>query len=150
MEESLEREVYRAKRNQYSVGLMMIDIDHFKGINDIFGHEAGDAMLHEVGQFLQDHFRREDVACRYGGEEFMIILPEASLDDTYRRAEQLREAIKNVTVQYHRKLLGPITVSVGVAVLPDHGSTGAAVIQAADAALYRAKNEGRDRVVIAK
>ncbi|MBI1927166.1 PAS domain S-box protein [Candidatus Poribacteria bacterium] len=150
MEESLEREVYRATRNQYSVGLMMIDLDHFKRINDTFGHEAGDAVLHEVGQFLQDHFRREDVACRYGGEEFMIILPEASLDDTYRRAEQLREAIKNVTIQYHRKLLGPITLSVGVALFPDHGSTGAALIQAADAALYRAKNEGRDRVVIPK
>jgi len=127
----------------------VLDVDRFKLFNDTFGHDAGDALLRELGNFLRAHIRGEDVACRYGGEEFMLILPEASLAVTRERAEHLRDDIKHLHAQYHDQPLGAVMLSQGVAVFPDHGSTGEAVLKAADAALYRAKREGRDRVVVA-
>jgi diguanylate cyclase (GGDEF)-like protein len=126
----------------------VLDLDHFKGFNDAFGHEAGDALLREVGGVLQRSIRGEDIACRQGGEEFALILPEASLADAARRAEQLRDAIRALNVQYRRQSLGPITVSLGVAIFPDHGPTAEAVLRAADTALYQAKDWGRDRVAV--
>ena len=149
MEESLERELRRCDRNGEPLGIIMIDVDHFKRFNDTFGHEAGDAVLRELGLFLQQNIRDSDIACRYGGEELMLILPEASLHDTGERAEQLREGIKQLRVQHRRQQLGAVTVSLGVACFPEHGFTGEAAIRAADAALYRAKKAGRDRVVTA-
>lgn len=149
MEESLKRELHRARRQQQSLGVIMIDIDHFKQFNDTFGHEAGDTVLRELGCFLQSHIRHSDIACRYGGEELLLILPDASLEDTRQRAEQLREGVKQLRVQYHQKMLGSITISLGVACFPEHGVTGEAVIQAADQALYQAKKMGRDRMVAA-
>lgn len=149
LEESLMREVCRAARTQQSVGVIMLDVDHFKQFNDTFGHEAGDAVLRELGMFLHNNIRGGDIACRYGGEEFTLILPEASIEDTRRRAEQLRVDIKHLNIQYRRQPLGAITLSFGVACFPAHGETSEALIRAADAALYRAKAEGRDRVVIA-
>jgi diguanylate cyclase (GGDEF)-like protein/PAS domain S-box-containing protein len=149
MEETLERELRRAERRQVKLGLILFDLDHFKKFNDIFGHAAGDVVLREIGTFLQTRVRAEDIACRYGGEEFVVILPEASLEDTLRRAEQLREGIKRLHVRYHDQALGAVTVSLGVAILPEHGSTTEAIMKSADAALYCAKREGRDRVVVA-
>ena len=149
LEESLQREVSRAKRSKRPLGIVMLDLDNFKPFNDTLGHEAGDNVLREVGHFLQRHVRGDDIACRYGGEEFTLILPETSLEVIRARAEQLRERIKQLQVGYHGQLLGPLTVSLGVAILPDHGTSGEAVLHAADAALYRAKAEGRDRVVVA-
>ncbi|HIK28192.1 MAG: PAS domain S-box protein [Oscillatoriaceae bacterium SKW80] len=149
LEESLMREVCRASRTQQSVGVIMLDVDHFKKFNDTFGHEAGDAVLRELGMFLHNNIRGGDIACRYGGEEFTLILPEASIEDTRRRAEQLRGDVKHLNIQYRRQSLGAITLSFGVACFPAHGETSEALIRAADAALYRAKAEGRDRVVIA-
>ncbi len=146
MEESLKRELHRARRQQQSLGVIMIDIDHFKQFNDTFGHEAGDTVLRELGRFLLSHIRHSDIACRYGGEELLLILPDASLEDTRQRAEQLREGVKQLRVQYHRQTLGSITISLGVACFPQQGMTGEAVIQAADQALYQAKKLGRDRV----
>lgn len=148
MEESLDREMRRAARGRYPVGIIVLDLDHFKGFNDAFGHEAGDALLREVGGVLQRSIRGEDIACRQGGEEFALILPEASLADAARRAEQLRDAIRALNVQYRRQSLGPITVSLGVAIFPDHGPTAEAVLRAADTALYQAKDWGRDRVAV--
>jgi diguanylate cyclase (GGDEF)-like protein len=150
MEESLEREVRRAARSGTPLGIIMLDIDRFKRFNDAFGHEAGDALLGALGNFLRAHIRAEDIACRYGGEEFTLILPDASLDATRERAEQLREAVKELNVLHRGGSLGPVTLSLGVAVFPDHGSTGEAVLLAADGALYRAKHAGRDRVVVAQ
>jgi len=150
MEESLELELRRAARNQRPLGVIMIDLDHFKHFNDTFGHEAGDSLLRELGSLLQNNIRGEDIACRYGGEEFTLIMPEGSFDVTRQRAEFLREAIKHINVQHRGQPLGRITASMGVAVFPDHGRTGKAVLESADAALYRSKNEGRDRVTIAK
>ena len=149
MEETLERELRRAERRKVSLGIIMFDLDHFKKFNDTFGHPAGDVVLREIGAFLQTRVRVEDIACRYGGEEFLVILPEASLDDTRKRAEQLRKGIKQLHVRYHDQALGAVTVSLGVAVFPDHASTTEAIVRGADAALYRAKGEGRDRVVVA-
>jgi diguanylate cyclase (GGDEF)-like protein/PAS domain S-box-containing protein len=150
MEESLEREVSRAGRGGIPVGVIMLDIDHFKHFNDTFGHEAGDTLLGALGNFLRAHIRGGDIACRYGGEEFTLILPDASFDATRDRAEQLREAVTKLNVLHRGETLGPITLSLGVATFPEHGSIGQAVLLAADGALYRAKHEGRNRVVVAQ
>ncbi len=148
MEESLERELRRAARTRRQVGIILLDLDRFKAINDTYGHEAGDKVLRAIGQFLQGRTREEDIACRYGGEEFVFVLPEASLDSTRLRAEQLREEVKNVRVQHRGRELPPVSLSLGVAVYPDHGSTASKLLRTSDAALYRAKAEGRDRLVI--
>jgi diguanylate cyclase (GGDEF)-like protein len=147
MEETLKRELSRAARKNVPLGIIMLDLDHFKQFNDTFGHSAGDALLRELGVFLQSHIRGEDIACRQGGEEFMLILPEASLDNTRKRAEQLGEEVKHLNVQYRGQSLGAVTLSIGVAVFPDHGLTVDSLLQSADSALYRAKKAGRDRVM---
>jgi diguanylate cyclase (GGDEF)-like protein len=134
MEESLEREMRRANRGRHPVGIIMLDLDHFKRFNDTYGHDAGDALMRLVGSTLQRSIRAEDIACRYGGEEFTLILPEASLVDAAQRAESIREQIRNLNVQHRRQQLGGVTISAGVAIFPDHGPTGDAVIRAADAA----------------
>jgi diguanylate cyclase (GGDEF)-like protein/PAS domain S-box-containing protein len=147
MEESLEREVRRALRRESPLGVMMLDLDHFKRINDTFGHAAGDALLRALGALLLAHTRGEDIACRYGGEEFTLILPDSALEDTWKRAEQLREAVKQLRIHHGGELLGAVTVSVGVASFPEHGAVPEALLRAADTALYQAKAEGRDRTV---
>jgi diguanylate cyclase (GGDEF)-like protein len=149
MEESLELEIRRATRNQRPLGMIMIDLDHFKYFNDTFGHEAGDLLLKELGALLKGNIRGEDIACRYGGEEFTLILPEGTGAVTRQRAEFFRDAIQRLDVHYRGRPLGKITASMGVAVFPDHGRTASALIEAADKALYRSKNEGRDRVTLA-
>jgi diguanylate cyclase (GGDEF)-like protein len=149
LEESLEREIQRAARQQQPVGIIMLDVDHFKRFNDTFGHDAGDAVLRELGSFLKKCIRGSDIACRYGGEELTLILPEASLEITKQRAETIREQVKQLMLEHRRQPLGVITLSLGVACFPEHGKSGEAVIHAADAALYCAKREGRDRVVCA-
>lgn len=146
MEESLEREQALAERKNTTLGIIMLDIDHFKRFNDTFGHDAGDTLLREFGAFLKQHIRVSDIACRYGGEEFTVIMPEASLETVCQRAELLRKGVKNMQVKYNSELLGIITVSLGVAVFPQHGSTAQMVLQAADACLYAAKEAGRNRV----
>ncbi len=149
MEESLDREIQRCDRKNQSLGVIMLDVDHFKRFNDTFGHEAGDSVLKELGKFLQKYVRGSDIACRYGGEEFTLILPEGTLEVTSKRAEQLREGIKHLNLKYRHEPLGQITLSLGVASFPEHGMTGQAVIREADAALYKAKREGRDAVRLA-
>ncbi len=150
MESTLNRELLRAARKGRSLGVIMMDVDHFKKFNDTHGHAAGDALLREIGSFLQRNTRGDDIACRYGGEEFTLILPEASREVTRQRAEQIHSAVKNISIPYEGRFLGPISLSLGVAAFPQHGSPDAegpaALLQAADAALYRAKAGGRDRV----
>jgi diguanylate cyclase (GGDEF)-like protein len=126
----------------------MLDLDNFKTHNDTFGHEAGDTCLRELGNFLQVHVRGEDLACRYGGDEFIIILPGASLQVTHQRAEKLRRQIKHLRVPYNGQSLGPMTLSLGAAVFPEHGSTAECLLRAADGALYKAKKQGRDQVSV--
>jgi diguanylate cyclase (GGDEF)-like protein len=149
LEESVERELHRLERREQSAGFLMMDIDHFKAFNDTYGHEGGDALLRAFGQFLREHLRREDIACRYGGEEFCILFCESPVEATERRAEQLRADVKHLLVQHGSQHLGPITISIGIASYPAHGSTITDLVAAADSALYQAKIEGRDRVVTA-
>ena len=149
MEETLAREIQRAAREGTPLGVVMIDIDYFKRFNDGFGHAAGDALLQELGKELSAQVRSSDVACRYGGEEFVLIMPDASLEVARLRAERVRDVVKHLRVEHDGRALGTVTVSLGVAVFPDHGSGGEAVLESADSALYRAKREGRDCVVAA-
>ncbi len=150
MEESLEREVRRATRNDESVALLMLDLDRFKQFNDTFGHPAGDALLRGFGDFLSQRTRGQDVACRYGGEEFVLILAYSDVDGACKRAELLREELKQLTVQHGGQVLGRISCSIGVSAFPGHGTTVEELLRTADQALYRAKTEGRDRVVVAR
>jgi diguanylate cyclase (GGDEF)-like protein/PAS domain S-box-containing protein len=149
LEEFLAKEIFRAQRNEYSVGIIMIDIDHFKKFNDNLGHDAGDFVLQEISKLLKNMIRSSDVACRYGGEEITLIFSEVSLEETSEKAEQIRVAIAQQKLHYNGKIMDVVTASLGVASYPDHGLTGNAVIQAADAALYRAKAAGRNQVIIA-
>jgi diguanylate cyclase (GGDEF)-like protein len=149
MEESLEREVRRAIRKRATLGVMMLDVDHFKRFNDTFGHEAGDAVLRFLGNTLKAQFRAEDVVCRYGGEEFTVILPDATVEMTRVRAAQLCEIVKESLVEFRGHALDRISLSIGVSSFPENGTTADALLGAADAALYRAKAEGRDRAVVA-
>lgn len=145
LQEALESEVRRATRKQGSIAVLMIDVDYFKQFNDTHGHAAGDAVLRAVGRFLAESVRGGDVACRWGGEEFVVMMPEAEIESAAARAEELRQAIEELGATYAGGALGGITVSIGIAAFPRHGS-GEEVLQAADEALYRAKSEGRNRV----
>jgi diguanylate cyclase (GGDEF)-like protein len=149
LEETLERELKRAERTGRPVGLLMLDIDHFKRLNDTFGHDAGDYALRELAHHLEASFRAGDVICRYGGEEFTVLLPEASPEHTRQRAEILCAHIRNLALEYRGQPLGSLTVSIGLAAFPIHGESGPSLIQKADAALYQAKRAGRDRVALA-
>jgi len=148
-EEAAERELARAKRYHRQLSMMVLDVDHFKRFNDTHGHDAGDSLLREVGQLLRSSVRQSDVACRYGGEEFVLILPESSPEEALRRANQIREAFHRLGLSHHGKALGSVSVSIGIAAYPDHGLERDVIVRSADAALYRAKHEGRDRALIA-
>ena len=145
MEESLERELFRAQRTGAPIGIIMMDIDNFKDFNDHFGHDRGDSLMQLMGQFLRDNIRESDIACRYGGEEFTLIMPEASLESARQRAELLRESFKKLS---HQGQDG-VTISLGVSAFPIHGQTAGEILKAADMALYKAKEAGRDRVYAA-
>ncbi|WP_230598198.1 GGDEF domain-containing protein [Xanthomonas albilineans] len=149
LEESLLRELSRCARRDLPLALMMLDLDHFKALNDRFGHAGGDALLAAFGELLGGLVRPEDIACRYGGEEFTVILPGAAADVAQRRAEQIRAAVEQMQVQHHGQMLPSITVSIGVAAYPEHGSTGEELLRCADAALYCGKRSGRNRVASA-
>ncbi len=149
LDETLEREIRRAERGSFPVGIIMLDVDHFKQLNDKFGHLAGDIVLHEIGVLLQAKIRVADFICRYGGEEFVVVMPEAPIYITELRAEGIREEVSKLDLQFNNQSLGKITISLGVAGFPTHGTTAEAVMESVDAALYTAKNLGRDRVVVA-
>lgn len=149
MEESLDKELHRAARGKASVGIIMMDIDHFKAFNDIAGHDGGDALLRELGAFLNKNTRGGDIVSRFGGEEFVAVLPGATLEETRNRAEELRKGVKQMTVMHLGKALEKCTISLGVSAYPEHGQTREDLLKNADNALYQAKSEGRDRVVAA-
>jgi diguanylate cyclase (GGDEF)-like protein/PAS domain S-box-containing protein len=149
LEEALDREIRRAGRAGQSLGLMMIDLDHFKRFNDTYGHDAGDAVLREAAAFLLRSVRAEDFVCRFGGEEFVVILPTANREGAHARAERLRLKMKDMAVQHQGRSLGMVSFSIGVAAFPEHGASPQELMAAADAALYEAKRGGRDRVVVA-
>lgn len=149
MEETLKQEISRAARQNHLLGIIMLDIDHFKKFNDSFGHQAGDSLLSQLGQFLQTNIRTEDTACRYGGEEFILILPNVSLETVKERAQVLREEFLHLKVHTNNTMVGT-TISLGIGMYPQHGQTPESLIQSADSALYRAKQGGRNRVEVAR
>ena len=150
LEASMEREIARAIRHQSPVGVIMFDLDHFKRFNDTHGHRAGDAALSTVGDLLLQLVRAEDIPSRYGGEEFAVVLPGATLEQAGDRAEEIRRQLAATRLMYDGRDLGNITVSGGVAGCPDHGFTPDELILAADQALYRAKVMGRNRIVVSE
>ena len=144
--ELLEKELLRTTRKKLPLGVIMIDIDHFKTINDTNGHGAGDAVLRGFGLFFQKKIRQWDFACRYGGDEFLLVLTEASLEHVLQRADQFCKEARLLEVQYGGRQLDPPTLSLGVAVYPEHGQTAQELLSGADAALYQAKSGGRNRI----
>jgi diguanylate cyclase (GGDEF)-like protein len=149
LEETLERELLRARRAEWPVGLLMLDLDKFKAINDTFGHDAGDEVLKGVAHVLQTRLRGTDLVCRYGGEEFVIVLPQLSLAGTLERGDNIRRMVKGLTLSHRTRSLGRVSVSIGAASFPEHGGTLGDLLEAADAALYRAKAKGGDAVEVA-
>ncbi len=146
LEETLCEELDRAGRTQRQVGLMMIDVDHFKRFNDTYGHLGGDALLQQFARQTQRVIADEDVICRFGGEEFVVVMPDANPEIIRLRAEAVLEAARRVRVQLDGHDLAPITVSVGVALSHGRGVSVTELLGAADRALYAAKSSGRDRV----
>lgn len=149
LEESLNREMARCARNGTVFGVLMMDLDHFKRFNDTFGHDAGDSVLRSIAQALQENTRESDIACRFGGEEFIIVLPDTDREGAAIRAERILAVVRGLHVTHNDKPLGSITVSLGLAMYPQNGETVKAIVQSADKALYEAKGAGRDRLVMA-
>lgn len=146
----LERELSRARRYRLPVGLIMLDVDFFKQYNDNNGHPAGDEVLRQVASLLTAHTRQADLVCRYGGEEFVVLLPQTDLKGAAAAAEKLRAGVEEHPFPYGESQPGGrLTVSLGVAAYPEHGDTGEELLRAADLALYRAKKSGRNRCALA-
>jgi diguanylate cyclase (GGDEF)-like protein/PAS domain S-box-containing protein len=149
MQDSLERELHRAQRKKHPLSVLLVDLDHFKRFNDTFGHDAGDSVLRALADVFKIFFRADDVVCRQGGEEFAFILPESSSEDAVRRADALREKAKQLNLKYEGRTLGMITLSIGVATFPEHGSSSGELLKVADRCLYQSKAAGRDMVTAA-
>jgi len=150
LQEVMQRELARTERKKTMLAVIILDVDHFKRFNDTYGHEAGDAVLRSLAQLIERQIRGSDIACRYGGEEFILVLPEASLSIARQRGELLREAARGMHVALSGQTLGVVSISLGLALFPLHGRTPEELIQAADAALYRAKQAGRNCLMIAE
>jgi diguanylate cyclase (GGDEF)-like protein len=149
LDETLPRELSRAQRLVAPLCIVMLDIDGFKQFNDSFGHGLGDTLLREFARILRDHLRKSDITCRYGGDEFVIILPDSSIADTQERVEQIRRLLEELQhIQFGEQSVAAITLSAGIAYMPDHGTTESELLKAADEAMYIAKQEGRNRVVV--
>jgi diguanylate cyclase (GGDEF)-like protein/PAS domain S-box-containing protein len=148
LDDTLPRELHRALRHNTPVSIAMLDIDHFKQVNDTFGHDAGDVLLSELGRALRANVRKSDLACRYGGEEFVLVLPDSAMEASRQHLEQILAYIKEIRIQHGEHLLGPLTLSVGIAQAPEHGLTADELLRAADEAMYAAKQAGRDCIVV--
>ncbi len=146
LEETLDLELHRAARREEPISAVMFDVDHFKRYNDLHGHDAGDAVLRALGGLVQRYIRAGDVACRYGGEEFLLLQPGMSAHDALVRAETLRQAVSLLSLEHNGVALDNITVSLGIATYPEHALGRAALLKRADEALYEAKRAGRNRV----
>jgi diguanylate cyclase (GGDEF)-like protein len=150
LEETMDRELDRARRKELQLGVMVLDIDHFKKYNDTRGHDAGDALLAQFAKLLMDGIRQEDIACRYGGEEFVIIMPGANAEITRDRAQRICDATRRMKITIGSEIFGGVTVSIGVSCYPVHGLRTEDLITIADQALYTAKHSGRDQVRVAE
>lgn len=147
LEDSLFKQKLKAKQDNSSFAIFMLDLDHFKKINDTFGHDAGDAILKEVGDVLEHAIRSSEVASRYGGEEFIILIHNVDLEQAKSKGEQLRSTVSKLPIKYGAQPIGPITISIGIAIYPQDSDDTEKLIELADKALYSAKKNGRNRVV---
>ncbi len=146
----LEKEVVRSRRDQQPLGLLFTDLDGFKQVNDVLGHMKGDELLIEVSQFLQNHFRESDHLCRYGGDEFVVIMPGSALEDIRAKAEDLLSAFRDHSfLNGETSQAGKVSLSLGITQLRD-GMNGAELLDEADKALYEAKRKGKDQLVVVK
>jgi len=148
-DETFDREIALTKRASQSLCVLMIDIDHFKQVNDEFGHDQGDRVLRNFGSLLMKNTRVSDVVCRYGGEEFIILFINLDIEHALLRANQLREAFREMCLK-DTKLKKELTISIGLSSYPKHGESKLSLIRKADEAMYVAKNSGRNRVEVAK
>lgn len=148
LDETLPRELHMAQRRKTPLCIVMLDIDGFKQFNDSFGHGAGDSLLREFGRTLRKHLRKSDISCRFGGDEFVLVLPDSPLVDIQERMERIRIFVKDLKIQYGEQMMGMITLSVGIAQAPDHGTTENELLRAADRAMYTAKQAGGNHIVI--
>jgi diguanylate cyclase (GGDEF)-like protein len=149
MEETLKREVLRATRKHSPLGILMLDVDHFKRFNDNYGHAAGDAILYQLGSLFIKNIREEDIVCRYGGDEFIIVLPDTNRSITIERAERICDIVKQYPFQYNEKTLESITLSLGVAIFPENGADFETILKVVDDTLFNAKHNGRGVVAVA-
>jgi diguanylate cyclase (GGDEF)-like protein len=147
VDETMDRELNRAKRTAESIGLIVLDLDHFKQLNDTHGHDAGDFVLCRLAELMRNATRASDISCRLGGEEFMVILPGATLEVARNRAEAIRAAFASLSLDFDGRPLGPFSLSAGVSALGAADRKWATVVQQADRALYTAKQAGRNRVL---
>ena len=147
LDETLERELSRAEREKYPLCIVMMDLDHFKTVNDVYGHEAGDVVLKSLAEKVMEQCRHGDFACRYGGEEFVLVMPNICIESTSRRARELHQNIEEMNITYGRFNLS-VTTSMGIACYPAHGTTKEELLRAADKALYRSKHSGRNCVSV--
>ena len=145
LDETLDRELARAAREHYPVCVIMMDLDHFKQVNDTYGHEAGDRVLKTLADTLASRNRRGDFACRFGGEEFVVVMPNIAADVAYQRAEELRTTLNSLSIPYGSFCLN-VTVSIGIACYPSNGEERESLLRAADRALYAAKKAGRNHI----
>ncbi|THF72387.1 MAG: GGDEF domain-containing protein, partial [Methylophaga nitratireducenticrescens] len=148
-DEALQRELHLAERHQQAISLLICDIDHFKQFNDLHGHEAGDMALRAVASLMLEHFRETDIPCRYGGEEFVVLMPSANVEDALERAKSLLEKIASNPIVYQQNDLGRLTISIGISSWDGKDKIPDLLVQYADKALYRAKQAGRNRVEVA-
>ncbi len=147
LEETLERELARATRESYPLCVIMMDLDYFKDINDTYGHEAGDVVLKTIAETATRQSRHGDFVCRYGGEEFVLVMPNIGIEKARERANELHRIIDDLNIPYERFNL-TTTISMGIAWYPAHGNTKETLMRAADKAMYVAKNTGRNRVIV--
>lgn len=150
LEETITRELYRQERSGQPLSLIMMDLDHLKQINDIYGHAAGDAVLRELGKLIRRSIRVSDMPCRYGGDEFILVMPDTQIDTAMRRAEFIADNFRRLSIPFGAQTLGGFSLSIGVSCSHLHGHTSQDLMEAADRALYQAKRGGRDRVVQAE
>jgi len=148
LDETLPRELHLAQRRHAPLSVVMLDLDGFKQFNDSFGHGPGDALLHRFGRALREQLRKSDISCRYGGDEFLVVMPDSSIGSTLERLEQIRIFLTSLQIRYDEQTLGMVTLSVGIAQSPEHGTTASELLQAADKAMYAAKKAGGNRTVI--
>jgi len=150
MEVALDRELKRAERHGTNLAVFMLDVDHFKQFNDVYGHEAGDTVLREVADVFRRCVRSEDIVCRYGGEKFVIILPEITPEMAFERAEKIRVEVGAVRVRLRGEVLREVTISIGIAMYPQSGDFLDQILRVADRSLYEAKHRGRNQTVFAE